>query len=121
MKAKAIILAMAIVVFSLPAISQQTVPQPTKTNCDQKVLKKIKRQMMLSNFTDYMEVGTSVKYLVTCYVNEKHEVELKNVEGYNGDLKEAIVNEFNDETINCPSETPGTYFSFYLTFKKYPA
>jgi len=121
MKAKAIILAMAIVVLGLPAISQQTVPQPTKTNCDQKVLKKIKRQMAISNFTDFMETGTSVKYLVTCYVNENYEVEINNIEGVNEELKEAILNEFKDETINCPSETPGTYFSFYLTFKKFPA
>jgi len=120
MKTKVILLALAIMGSSLLAVSQQTVPEPTQTNCDKKVLNKIKRHMNSVNFSDYMNTGTSAKYLVTCYINENREVELKNIEGYNEDLKEAIMEEFSEETISCPSEIPGTTFSFYLTFKKFP-
>jgi len=121
MKAKAILLAIAIMGSSIFAFSQQVVPEPIKTDCDKKVLKKIKRKMTVSNFTDYMEEGTTAKYRVICYVNENREVELKSIKGNNETLKETIVDTFKQQTINCPSEIPGTYFTFFLIFKKLPA
>lgn len=121
MKTKTFFLALVLMGSSLLAVSQQTVPEPTKSNCDKKVLNKIKRQMNAVNYSDYMEISTTAKYLVTCFINENHEVELKSIEGYNEGLKQAIVEEFNDEAVSCPGEVPGTYFSFYLTFKKLPA
>jgi len=121
MKAKAILLALAIMGSSLFAFSQQVVPEPIKTDCDKKVLKKIKRKMAVSDFMDYMEEGTKAKYRVICYVNENREVELKSIEGYNKALKESIIKAFNQQSIRYSSETPGTYFTFFLTFKKLPA
>lgn len=121
MKAKAILLALAIIGSGIFAFSQQVVPDSIKIDCDKKVLKKIKRKMAVSKFTDYMEEGTTAKYLVICYVNENRKVELKSIKGNNEALKETIINTFNQQSISYPSETPGNYFTFFLIFKKLPA
>lgn len=120
MKTKTLFLALAIMTSSLFAYSQQVVPNVTKTECDQKVLKKIKRKMMSSGFLEYLEDGSSAKYLITCTVNENHQVELVKVQGNNEEVKQAIITTFNKSEIECPSETPGEYFSFWLKFEKRP-
>jgi hypothetical protein len=121
MKAKALILALAIMGSSMLTFSQQVVPLATKTDCDKKVLNKIKRKMINNGFIEHLEDGTSAKFLVTCYVNENYEVELAKVEGNNENVKEAVEEAFNKSTIACPSETPGEYFTFWLKFEKRPS
>ena len=120
MKTKAILLALAIMSSSMFALAQQVVPLATKTDCDQKVLNKIKRKMMSNGSLDYLEEGTTAKFLVTCTVNENYEVELAKVQGHHKEIKEAIIETFNKHTVDCPSETPGEYFSFWLKFDKRP-
>ena len=121
MKTKALFLTLAIMASSILAFSQPVVPVTTKTDCDKKVLSKIKRKIGVSSFVNYMEEGTSAKFLVTCAVNDKNEVELVNIEGNNQMLKEIVISTFEKHTINCPNETPGNTFTFWLNLKKVPA
>ena len=120
MKTKALFLALAIMGSSIFAFSQPVVPT-TKTDCDKKVLSKIKRKIGFSQFVNYMEVGSTAKFLVTCTVNEKNEVELVNIEGNNQNLKEEIISTFDKSSISCPNEMVGNTFTFWLKLKKMPA
>lgn len=121
MKTKALFLTLAIMASSILAFSHPSEPVTTKTDCDKKVLNKIKRKIGVSNFVNYLEEGTSAKFLVTCSVNDQNEVELVNIEGNNQILREKIIKTFDKHTIACPNETPGSTFTFWLNLKKMPA
>lgn len=121
MNTKAFLLAIAIMASSVFAFSQQVVPQPIKTDCDKKVLNKIKRKMRAEKFTRYMADGSSVKFLVTCSVDENQKVKLEDVQGGTKQLKAVVISGFEDAEISCPDEKPGTHFQFWLRFKKVPA
>lgn len=121
MKTKVLILALTVIFTSLGTIAQQTVPEPVSTECNKKVLKKIKREIAASDALDHMVEGTLVKYRLVCFINDQNKVELKNIEGNNEALKVSIRETFLREEIDCTGEVPGSYFTFILTLKKLPA
>lgn len=118
MKTKALFLALTIFGSSLLLTAQQVPPEPIKTDCDKKVLRKIKRKIAVSNALDHMSDNSLAIFRVVCYINEDNVVELTSIEGNNKVIKKTIMETFDQKEIKCPNETSGVYFKFILTFKK---
>lgn len=121
MKTKILLLAIAIMGSSLFAFSQQVVPHEIKTDCDQKVLKKIKRNMNRIYVKDYLDVGEKSSVVITCTLNEDQNVEVANITGVNEELKSAIIETLKNNPIQCDYEDTGKYFTFKMTFYHHPA
>lgn len=118
MKTKALFLALAILGSSLFATAQQVPLRPIKSDCDKKVLRKIKKEIAASDALDQMRENTLARFQMVCYINKDNIVELSSIEGNNEVIKKAIIRTFDQKEISCPNETPGVYFKFILTLKK---
>ena len=118
MKTKVLFLTIALLGSSLLAAAQQVPPEPIKSDCDKKVLRKIKKEITASDALDHMRENTLALFRMVCYINEDNIVELTSIEGNNEAVKKSIMKTFDREEINCPNATPGVYFKFILTLKK---
>lgn len=121
MKTRILILAIAIMGSSLFAYSQQVVPHELKTDCDKKVLKKIKRNMNRVYVKDYLDEGEKSTIIVTCFLNEDQDVEIANITGANEELKSAIIETLKNNPVKCDNEDADGYFTFKMTFYHHPA
>jgi len=120
MKTKVILLVLALFTSSL--IFSQQVQHERKTDCEQKVLKKIKAKMNRNlHVKDYLDEGLKSSVIITCFVNEDQEVEVAKVDGANKELIEAISDTLSKNPVKCDSEPTGNYFTFKMTFYHMPA
>lgn len=110
-------LMLALVIFGISFANAQEPDQPTKIDCEKKVMKKIKRKMQTVNFKDYVASGQMAKAIITCHVNEDNEVEVAKIEGLNGELNTAIVETLANNPVKCDDQPKGQEFSFITTFK----
>jgi Icc-related predicted phosphoesterase len=120
MKARILIIAMALMGSSL-LFAQQPVSHETKTDCEKKVLKKVERTMRLLNVKDILDEGQKSAVIVTCYINENNEVEVARIDGSNDELKEAVVETFEDHPVICKMGKDDNYFTFRIAFEHRPA
>ena len=118
MKTKLIILAFAI--FSSSLLIAQPVSHESKTNCEKKVLNKIKRKMNNLDVKDYLNEGSKTIVIVTCFINEENKVEVAKITSYSPKLSEDIITTLKDHPVTCDSESTGEYFTFKLVFKHLP-
>lgn len=119
MKTKIILLALAIMSSSL--VFSQTVQHESKTDCEQKVLKKIKSKMNYLNVKDYLVEGQKNTVIVTCYVNEDNQIEVAKINGYDKELNQAVIETLERHPVNCEKADSGEYFTFKMTFYHHPA
>ncbi len=119
MKTKMLILVLIILGTNL--VYSQNPDQKSKTECNKKVLKSIKRQMNLVNFRDYLTEGSRTNIIITCFTNEKHIIEVANIEGVNENLNAAIIKRFENHPIKCKDKAKGEEFSIMLTLKHFPS
>ena len=120
MKTKAILLVLALFTSSL-VFSQQVQHEKT-TDCEQKVLKKIKSKMNRNlHVKDYLNEGSKSSVIITCFVNEDQEVEVAKVDGIDKELVEAINETLSKNPVKCDNEPTGNYFTFKMTFYHMPA
>ena len=119
MKTRILILALAILGSSLAFA--QPVAHESKTDCEKKVLRKIKRTMNLLHVTEYLDEGQKSAVIITCFVNDNQEIEVAKIDGSNEELKVAIINTFEDHPVKCKNGADGNYFTFRMTFKHMPA
>lgn len=115
MKINILFLALAILGSSL--VNAQVPTQSVNSKCEKKLLKKIKSNMNLVHFKDYIEVGKTSKMIVTCFVNDNNVVEISRIHGTNKALIQAIIKTMEDHKVKCESEPSGKYFAFRLTFE----
>ena len=115
MKTKMLMLVMVILGTSLAYT--QTPDQTNDTECNKKVLKKIKRQMNLVKFRDYVAEGSRTNVIVQCVMNENNVVEVAGIEGMHADLNAAIIQRLENHPVKCEDVPAGSEFSFRLTFK----
>jgi uncharacterized secreted protein with C-terminal beta-propeller domain len=119
MKTKIILLALAIMSSSL--VFSQTVQHESKTDCEQKVLKKIKSKMNYLHVKDYLVEGEKNSVIITCYVNEDKQVEVAKIDGYDEELNQAVIETLEKRPVKCENAESGEYFTFKLTFYHRPA
>jgi hypothetical protein len=119
MKTKMLLLALTILGTSL--VYSQNPDQITKTKCEKKVLKSIKRKMNSVNFIDYVSEGSKTNVALNCILNEKNIIEVTNIEGGNDSLNAAILEMLENHPVKCEDQPTGTEFTFKLTFKHIPS
>lgn len=115
MKAKMILLVLALVSTSL--VFSQQVNHESKTDCEKKVLVKIKRNMNYLHVKDYLKEGARSSVVVTCFINEDHKVEIAKIDGSNEELKAAVIRTLEKHPVKCNQETDGNYFTFRMVFE----
>lgn len=111
------ILLIALVILGTTFVHASTPEQETKTNCEKKVLKKIKRKMNMVKFKDYVSEGQESLVILTCTVNEDKVVEVNHIRGANEELNAAIIEKLTSNPVKCESQPSGVPFSFDITFK----
>ena len=89
MKAKMLLLALA--VLGTTMVYSASPEKETKTDCEKKVLKQIKRKMSNVNFMDYVPSGQKARLLVTYVVNQNNIVEITGIEGAGEELEQLFV------------------------------
>jgi hypothetical protein len=119
MKTRILILALAILGSSLAFAGP--VPHESETDCEKKVLNKIKRSMSNLHVKDYLYEGQKSSVIVTCFINENSEVEVARIDGTNEELKAAILDNFKEHPVQCKSGADGNYFTFRMAFLHMPA
>lgn len=119
MKAKIILLTIAII--SSSVVFSQQVKHENKTDCDKKVLNKIKRHLNYLNVKDYLAEGEKTSVIVTCFINEDQEVEIAKINGSDRELVSAISKTLKKHPVKCKNEPSGNYFTFKITFDHRPA
>jgi hypothetical protein len=119
MKTKIILLALAIMSSTL--VFSQQVNHESKTDCEKKVLKKIKQTMNYLHVKDYLAEGERNSVVVTCFVNDRNEVEIAKINGSNQELIKGIYETLEERPVKCEQDPEGNYFTFRLTFKHWPA
>ena len=119
MKTRILILALAILSSSLTFA--QPVVHESKTDCEKKILNKIKRTMDNLNVTEYVGEGQKSAVIITCFINENQEVEVAKIDGSHVKLKAAIISTFEKHPVTYKDESDGNYFTFRMTFKHVPA
>lgn len=119
MKTRILILALAILGSSVAFA--QPIAHESKTDCEKKTLRKIKRTMNNIHVTDYLDEGQKSAVTITCYINENKEVEIAKIDGSNEELKVAIINTFEKHPVICKNRADRNYFTFRMTFKHLPA
>lgn len=120
MKTRIALLALAIMMSSL-AIANNPVKHESKTDCEKKVLMKIKRKMMFLNVKDYLVEGQRQEVIITCQVNENKQVEVVKVTGYDPEINEAIKETLQEHPVICNSTPVGEYFTFKMVLEHRPA
>lgn len=118
MKAK--ILIMAALIFGSSLAFSQTTVKSQKTDCEKKVLNKIKRNLMTSGFVDHMEEGEKETFIITCALNSDNIVSVVRIEGTDAEVQEAILKSLEKHPIKCDPENAKGEFTFKLTFEKRP-
>ena len=120
MKAKILVLAMAMMVSGL-AFAQQPVTHEKETDCGKKILKKIERTMRLLEVKEILDEGQKSALIVTCFINGNNEVEVARIDGSNEELKVAVISTFEDHPVVCKEGPDGNYFTFRMAFEHRPA
>ena len=119
MKTRILILALAIlgsgIAFAQPVVHE------SKTDCEKKILRKIKRTMSHLHITEYLDEGQKSAVIITCFINENEEVEVAKIDGSNEELKAAILNTFEEHPVKCKDGADGNYFTFRMAFAHLPA
>lgn len=119
MKTKILLLAIAIMTSSF-AFSQQ-VNHESKTDCEKKVLNKIKKKMMYLDVRDYLNEGEKQGLIVTCTLNEQNTVEVVKISGYDEEVKVAVIETLKEHPVVCKSGSPGEQFTFKMVLYHRPA
>ncbi len=113
MKAKILLLTIAIMISGISFSSNPKNDQEIK--CAKKVIKKIKRNMNAIDLNDYMEEGTTSRFVITCNINN-NVVELLDVRGINEDLKNEIIQTFDKYPVICDANSIESPFRFPVKF-----
>lgn len=120
MKTKVILLVVALFTSSL--VFSQQVQHERKTDCEQKVLKKIKAKMNRNlHVKDYLAEGEKSSVIITCYVNEDQQVEVAKIDGSDQELVKAVTETLSKNPVKCENEPTGNFFTFKMTFLHRPA
>lgn len=93
---------------------------PGSSDCDSKVLKKIKKNMTKLDVKDYVDEGKRIYVVLTCTVDEDKNVVALNAEGVNEELNSAVTQNLEAYPITCNNHPTGKPFSVLLTFKHIP-
>jgi hypothetical protein len=117
---KTIALTLLIAVFGATAVQAQSTEYEKATECDKKVLKKIKRKMAMVDFREHVALDKQAKIIVTCVINDDKTVRIADVRGRNEKLNQAIIENLEEHPIKCEKAEPGKQFSFVLTFRHIP-
>lgn len=112
------ILLMVIAIFGTSLVFSQTVNPESKTKCEKKVLRQIKRSMNSIDVADYMEVNHKIYVVLTCKINEEKIVEVVSAEGFDESLNAAVIKNLESKPVKCESQAVGSQFSLLLTFKR---
>jgi hypothetical protein len=120
MKTKALFLALAILASSF-AFANNPVKHETTTDCEKKVLKKIKRTMMRIDVKDYLVEDEKQLLILTCTINENQQVELLRIDGYDEEVKAAVAETLIDHPVVCKDAKRGEIFTFRLVLYHHPA
>ncbi len=115
MKTKMILLVLALVSTSL--VFSQQVNHESKTDCEKKVLVKIKKSMNYLHVKDYLDVGERNSVIVTCFINEDHIVEIARIDAPSEELKAAVIKTLERHPVKCNQESDGNYFTFRMVFE----
>ena len=115
MKAKMLLL--ALVVLGTTMVYSASPEKETKTDCEKKVLKQIKRKLENINFMDYVPSGQKARLLVTYVVNQNNIVEITGIEGAGEEFSAAITDRMKKQQLKCETLESGEEYSFILTFK----
>ena len=119
MKTKILLLALAILGSSL-AFSQP-VEHESKTDCEKKVLNKIKKKMMYLDVKDYLVEGEKQGMIITCALNDQNVVEVVKISGYDEELKVAIQETLKEHPAVCKTGSAGEQFTFKMVLYHRPA
>ena len=119
MKTKIILLALAIMTSSL-AFAQQ-VNHESKTDCEKKILNKIKKKMYHLDPRDYLDEGEKQGVIITCVVNSENTVEVLKISGYDEEVKAAILETLKEHPVVCKSAPSGEQFTFRMVLYHRPA
>jgi hypothetical protein len=93
---------------------------PTTSDCDKIVLKKIKKNMTKLDVKDYVDEGQRIYVVLTCTVDEDKNVVPVSAEGINDKLNEAVIENLEESPVTCNNHPTGKPFSVLLTFKHIP-
>jgi hypothetical protein len=93
---------------------------PTTSDCDKIVLKKIKKNMNKLDVKDYVEEGQRIYVVLTCTVDEDKNVVALSTEGVSEKLNDAVKENLQEFPITCNNHPTGKPFSVLLTFKHIP-
>ncbi len=119
MKAKIILLVMALMISGL-SFSQES-KEVLTTNCEKKVLNKIKRKMHYIKMEKYLAEGQQANFIVTCKLNEDNIVEVVDIRGRNQEIKDEIISTLEKHPVECKSNLGNSYFIFSMKFDLRPA
>lgn len=119
MKAKLIILAIAI--FSSSFLIAQPVNPELNTNCEKKVLRKIKNKMNYFDVRDYLAEGAKTTVFITYYINDENVLTVADIKAYDEGLADAIVKNLEKHPVICGNQSTGEYFTFRMTLRHMPA
>lgn len=93
---------------------------PKTSDCDAKVLKKIKKNMAKIDVKDYVEEGKRIYVVLTCTVDENKKVVVLNAEGVSDNLNKAVKQNLEEYPLTCKNHPTGKPFSVLLTFRHIP-
>jgi hypothetical protein len=120
MKTKILTLALAILTSSF-AFANNPVKHATKTDCEKKVLTKIKRKMMQMNVKDYLVEGEKQGLIITCVINEDNAVQVLRIDGYDEEVKAAVTELLAENPVICKKAEQGQVFTFKMLLYHMPA
>ncbi len=118
MKAKVLLLAVAIMISGL-SFSQKS-NEASSTNCEKKVLNKIKRKMHYIDMEKYLNEGQKANFIVTCRINEENIVEVVDIRGRNQEIKDEIISTLAKHPVECKSNSEDSQFVFLMKFDLRP-
>jgi hypothetical protein len=120
MKTKVFLLALAIMTTSF-AFANNPVKHETTTDCEKKVLTKIKRKMMHMNVKDYLIEGEKQGLIITCVINKDKAVEVLRIDGYDEEVKAAVAELLAENPVICKKAEAGEVFTFKMVLYHRPA
>jgi len=118
MKTKMLLLVLVILGTNL--VYTQTPDQFCDAKTKKKVLNKIKRQMNLVRFNDYLSDGESVNVQLTFTSNETNSLEVVKIKSKKEDLNVAIMNRIENHPIELEGLKTGSVCTIIIIFKKIP-
>jgi hypothetical protein len=120
MKTRIVLLTLAILASSF-AFANNPVKHETTTDCEKKVLKKIKRKMYHLNVKDYLDEGEKRVVIITCLVNPDNSISVARISGTDQEVTNAIVETMEEHPVICKNAPVGEYFTFKMVLQHYPA